>query len=144
MKRIASALSLALLAGLAPAAADAALVRGNLGTAHGRATRVATRALARNAQRLGVDASAFRFTTVTRSNVGTHVRGFEFADGVRVEGSAAIVSIVARRVVWVEAEQARGRPARRRPPSSAPARRARPRSGSSGSARRSRSARSAC
>ena len=100
-------LSVLLLSAALPAAAHASLIRGDLGMARGTPTAVASRALAQHAARLGIDASAFRFTGVRHSNVGTHVRGFEYVGGVKVLGSGAIVSIVKGRVVWVEAEQVR-------------------------------------
>jgi Zn-dependent metalloprotease len=108
MKRLAAVV---LVLVLAPSA-HAALLRGDLGAARGSATHVAQAALARYAHRLGVHATSFRFTSVRHSKIGTHVRGAQFVDGVKVDGSDAIVSVIAGRVVWVAADQVRaaGRP----------------------------------
>jgi hypothetical protein len=108
MRMLRQTVVLSLLAAIGlTGSADAALLRGNLGAARGSATKVARATLARYAQRLGVDATSFRFTSVRHSQIGTHVRGYEVVDGVRVDGSAAIVNIVGGRVVWVGADQVR-------------------------------------
>ncbi len=83
------------------------LVRGDLGTAQKGPRKAARIALRKAAPRLGVDPSAFRFDSVERSLVGTHVRAAQYADGLKVEGGNAIVSIVDGRVVWVQARQVR-------------------------------------
>ncbi|HVE64224.1 MAG TPA: hypothetical protein VNB94_10525, partial [Mycobacteriales bacterium] len=86
----ASLLAALLLAAAAPAAAQRpasgsrieyaapGIVRGDLGSGAGSALDAARRALAAHGGRLGVDPAGFRFETVRRSLIGTHVRGREF------------------------------------------------------------------
>jgi hypothetical protein len=78
-------------------------VYGDLLAGGGDPTAVAARALAAYDQRLGVDASRFRFDTVRHSLIGTHVRGAEVRDGVRVDGTHALVTIAEGRVIQVAA-----------------------------------------
>ena len=82
--------------------ADDALY-GDLGEARGDARAVAASSLKTFAKRLGVDASRFRLDTVRKSLVGTHVRGTEVRDGVKVDRTYALVSIVDGRVWQVAA-----------------------------------------
>ncbi|MFP5309537.1 MAG: M36 family metallopeptidase [Actinomycetes bacterium] len=87
---------------LAPAAAG--VLQGDLGPAPaGDPLDVATQVLARHAAALGVDAGAFVLDHVRVSDLGTHVRGHEVRDGVRVLDSSAAVHVVDGRVVKVEA-----------------------------------------
>ncbi len=74
---------------------------GRLGAATGGPRAWATRALERQADRLGVDADAVRWEHVRRSMVGTHVRGREYRDGVPVRGTDVLVTAVDGRVVQV-------------------------------------------
>ncbi|HVE62707.1 MAG TPA: M36 family metallopeptidase, partial [Mycobacteriales bacterium] len=53
--------------------------------------------------RLGVDPAGFRFETVRRSLIGTHVRGREFRGGVPVDGTSAAVHVLAGRIAMVTA-----------------------------------------
>lgn len=64
-------------------------------------TRLIAGALALLALAPGAAAAAaeWRFTTVRESVIGTHLRGAQYAGGVRVDGSAALVSVVGGRVV---------------------------------------------
>jgi len=82
--------------------ADDALY-GDLGAARGDARTVAAQALRTYAGRLGADAARFRLDTVRHSLVGTHVRGVEVRDGVKVDGTYALVSVVDGRVWQVAA-----------------------------------------
>lgn len=82
------------------------VVYGDLGPARGDAKAVAAKALAAYDDRLGVDASRFRFDSVRTSLIGTHVRGAEHRAGVRVAGTDALVTIADGRVVQVAAHGA--------------------------------------
>jgi hypothetical protein len=64
---------------------------------------MARAALERHAGSLGVDASSFRFESVRRSIIGTHVRGREVRGGIPVEGTSAAVHVIDGRVWQVEA-----------------------------------------
>ncbi len=111
----ASLLAAALYAAAAPAFAGPAaqvdridfsgtgIVRGDLGAAGPSPLSTARFALRRQARRLGVEATSFRFESVRRSLIGTHVRGREFRGGVPVAGSEAGVHVIGRRVVQVAA-----------------------------------------
>ena len=74
---------------------------GRLGASRGGPRTWASRALSRQADRLGVDAGAVRWERVRHSMVGTHVRGREFRGGVPVRGTDVLVSAVDGRVVQV-------------------------------------------
>lgn len=113
MRRIAAVLAvLGVVLALVPVTAAAAqtsrkiapgVIAGDLGTASARPKVVARRALARHSDRLGIDPSRFRFTTVRRSIVGTHVRGREFRGDVPVAGTSAAVHIVRGEIWQIEA-----------------------------------------
>lgn len=79
------------------------VIAGDLGTASVRPKLVARRALNRHAAKLGVDASDFRFDSVRRSIVGTHVRGSEYRGGVPVQATSAAVHIVDGEIWQIEA-----------------------------------------
>lgn len=96
----------ALAAPTSPVRIDVAadgLLLGDLGSAAGDPRSVATGALSRHADQLGVNADAFRWETVRTSRIGVHVRGREFRGGVAVDGTAALVSLLSGRVAQVEA-----------------------------------------
>jgi hypothetical protein len=98
---VAGLLSLALVV---PGAVAARSVRGDLGAATGSPKAEARAALERFERRLRVEAGSFAFESVRRSAIGTHVRGRQFVDGLPVDGSSAIVSIIGGRLVWVQAQ----------------------------------------
>jgi hypothetical protein len=83
--------------------AAAHVLYGDLGSGHGDPLAVASTALRTYAARLHVDAARFRFDSVRRSPIGTHVRGTEVRGGVPVDGTAALVTVVAGRVTEVAA-----------------------------------------
>ena len=93
-------------AGPAPARIDlrvGSAVYGDLASGKGDPRAVAATALRTYAGALGVDAGGFRFDTVRRSPIGTHVRGAEYRGGVRVDATHALVTIAGDRVVQVAA-----------------------------------------
>ena len=111
MRRLAltAALIVSLTVAVLPAAAGPSVefagggvVTGDLAEA-GAPIAAATRALDTYADTLGVDPAAFRFETVKRSPLGTHVRGRAFRDGVPIADSAAAVWLRDGRVRQVEA-----------------------------------------
>ncbi|MCW2605451.1 MAG: putative neutral metalloprotease [Frankiales bacterium] len=80
-------------------------VLGDLGPARGAAASWARRALAAQADRLGVDPSAFVVDSVRTSLLGTHVRGTQVRGGVPVRGGSLLVTAVDDRVVQVTASE---------------------------------------
>jgi Zn-dependent metalloprotease len=78
-------------------------LRGSLGSASTDARSTAREALGRYASTLGVDAGTFRFESVQRSLIGRHVRGRQFRDGVPVQGSTVLVSIIGGKVAQIDA-----------------------------------------
>ena len=83
--------------------AAAHVVRGDLGPATAEPARWAAKALRDHADRLGVDASAYRVESVRTSLVGTHVRGRQYRADLPVEGTDFLVTAIAGQVVQVEA-----------------------------------------
>lgn len=83
--------------------AAAHVVRGDLGPATGTPARWAGKALRAHADRLGVDASAYRVETVRTSLIGTHVRGRQFRGGLPVQGTDFLVTAIGGQVVQVDA-----------------------------------------
>ena len=79
------------------------VIAGDLGAGHGEPYGLAEAALARHADRLGVNAGDFRFETVRHSIVGTHVRGREYRQRVPVAGTSAAVHVVGGRIWQIEA-----------------------------------------
>ncbi|GAA4110806.1 M36 family metallopeptidase [Nocardioides fonticola] len=75
----------------------------DLGPALGSPRAWATRALALEAGRLGVDAASVRWESVHRSLIGVHVRGRSYRDGVPVAGSDVLVSAIDGRIAQVAA-----------------------------------------
>ncbi len=74
------------------------------------AVELAARALRGHAHELGVDARSFRFETVRHSLIGTHVRGQEYRGGIPVDGTWAVVHLLAEGRVDVAAQGASGLP----------------------------------
>ena len=79
------------------------VITGDLGAGRGEPLTLAAGALADHAGRLGVDPGDFRFETVRRSIVGTHVRGREYREGVPVSGTSAAVHVVEGEIWQIEA-----------------------------------------
>jgi hypothetical protein len=83
--------------------AAAHVVRGALGPAAGAPQRWAAKALRDHAERLGVDASAYRVESVRTSLIGSHVRGRQFRGDVPVQGTDFLVTALHGQVAQVDA-----------------------------------------
>ncbi|HVE98480.1 MAG TPA: M36 family metallopeptidase, partial [Mycobacteriales bacterium] len=88
----------------------AGIVRGDLGPALADPLATAAAYLRTHAATLGVDPASFRFESVRRSVVGTHVRGREHRGSVPVSGTVADVHVIGGRVVQVAARSLAGLP----------------------------------
>ena len=110
--RIAALLAAALMASAAPLITSGTAgalqpaphtIQGDLGGVGANPWRTARKALERHAGQLQIDPADFRFESVDRSIVGTHVRGREFRSGVPVEKTAVAVHFVDGRVIQIDA-----------------------------------------
>lgn len=89
-----------------PVAVDG-VIRGDLGAARSTPMTSARWALDRYQGELGIEASDFRFESVRRSIIGTHIRGREFIRGIPVDVTSAAVHIIDGRIVQIEARGTR-------------------------------------